>query len=383
MENASEYDLLMHAYLKGNATPAQVHKLFNFIRDAPVEAEREPLPQSLSERMLARLMASVHQAPVVALEPARPVRRIWIGWAAAAVVILMSVAASFYLVNQPDTARHTQLASGEYKTDVQPGHSGAILQLSDGSTVTLDSAANGTVAVQGTAQVIKTGGELKYIGQSAETLFNTITTAPGRQWQLVLSDGTKVWLNAASSIRYPLAFRGGSRTVEITGEAYFEVVHNEKQPFRVQVGDHLVEDVGTAFNINAYANEPEIKTTLVEGAIRLLNTRNATAGKPVILKPGQQATIKNGTIAVAAANVEQALAWKNGYFSFENADIHTVMRQLARWYDVSVEFQGQVDPTPFQGNIGRGLTLAQVLKLLEQLHIHFRIEKDKRIIILP
>jgi ferric-dicitrate binding protein FerR (iron transport regulator) len=205
-------------------------------------------------------------------------------------------------------------------------------------------------------------------------LYNTVTTDRGRQWQLTLPDGTKVWLNAASSIHYPLSFTGKEREVEITGEAYFEVVHNSKQPFKVKVAGQVINDIGTSFNVNAYPDEPSLQTTLVDGVIMVNGTK---------LKPGQQAALINNQIIVSSANIEQALAWKNGAFSFDNADIYTMMRQLSRWYNVEVIYEGKPDSTPFKGEIGRSLTLAQVLKVLESLHVHFRIEEDKRIVILP
>jgi transmembrane sensor len=324
--------------------------------------------------------------------------RIELRWAAA--VILMIVAGGAYYFTSIMKHEKPIRASLPYKGDVQPGHSGAVLHLSNGRAVVLDSAQNGTVATQGTIQAVKTGGELKYIGTSSEVLYNTITTNRGRQWQLTLPDGTKVWLNAASSIHYPLTFTGTTREVEITGEAYFEVQADASQPFRVIVnGKQEVEVLGTSFNINAYDDENRVKTTLLEGSVRVsartspivgVNTNNSKLS--VVLIPGQQAELvvgentNNGDRSITIekkANIDQALAWKNGLFSFDKADIYTVMRQLSRWYNVDIKFEGEPANTPFQGEIGRSLTLAQVLKGLEQIHVHFRIEEDKRIVILP
>jgi len=328
----------------------------------PDEALKEQADPAL-ERILVKLREKT--------QPEAKRIPIWRYGAAAAALLLLIGGGGYLLNNQykekPAIAVH-------YKGDVQPGHNGAVLHLSNGSKVVLDSARNGTVATQGTIQAVKVNGELKYVGTASEVVYNTITTDRGRQWQLTLSDGTKVWLNAVSSIHYPLAFTGSERVVEVTGEVYFEVVHNVKQPFRVKVGDQVIEDIGTAFNVNAYGDEPVITTTLVEGAVRINGVK---------LKPGQQAAIANDRVKVAEANIDQVLAWKNGLFSFEKADIYTVMRQLSRWYDVEVKFEGVPDNTPFRGEIGRSLTLAQVLKGLEQIHVHFRIEEDKRIVILP
>jgi transmembrane sensor len=290
---------------------------------------------------------------------------------AAAAILLLLAGAAIYLArnHQPSPS----LATTHYTGDVAPGHNGATLHLSDGSSIRLDSAKNGTVATQGNVRAIKSNGQLKYIGKNVDLVYNTISTDRGRQWQLTLPDGTKVWLNAASSIRYPLTFTG-KRVVTLTGEAYFEVAHNAKQPFEVKAAGQTIQDIGTSFNINAYSDEPAMKTTLVEGAA----TVNGT-----MLKPGQQAVLIHDQVQLSVANIPQALAWKNGFFGFDHADIHTVMRQLSRWYGVDVKFQGEPDNAPFQGKIGRDLTLAQVLNILEQVHVHFRIEEDKRIIILP
>ncbi len=293
-------------------------------------------------------------------------------WVAAAAVLLLIGSGTYFIISR--TNEKPSVAAVHYKGDVQPGHTGAILHLSNGNTIVLDSAKDGTVATQGSMQAVKVNGELKYLGKTTEVIYNTVSTDRGRQWQLTLPDGTKVWLNAASSIHYPLSFTGNEREVEITGEAYFEVVHNSKQPFKVKVAGQVINDIGTSFNVNAYPDEPSLQTTLVDGVINVNGTT---------LKPGQQASLVNNQIRVSAANVEQALAWKNGAFSFDNADIYTVMRQLSRWYNVEVVYEGEPDTTPFKGEMGRSLTLAQVLKVLESLHVHFRIEEDKRIVILP
>jgi transmembrane sensor len=292
--------------------------------------------------------------------------------AAAAILILLAAGSAVFLLTRPKQS--PVISATQYKNDVAPGHSGAILHLSNGSTIILDSALNGTIARQGGVEAIKSNGALKYTGKTTKLVYNTISTDRGRQWQLTLSDGTKVWLNAASSIRYPLTFTGNEREVEITGEAYFEVAHIPTQSFKVQAGNQTIRDIGTTFNINAYPDEPVTKTTLVEGAASV---------NGVLLRPGQQAALVNNRVELSTANIPQTLAWKNGFFGFDHADIHTVMRQLSRWYDVDVKFEGAPDNTPFQGKIGRDLSLAQVLKILEQVHVHFRIEEDKRIIILP
>jgi ferric-dicitrate binding protein FerR (iron transport regulator) len=298
--------------------------------------------------------------------------------AAAAVIVLIG-SGTYFIINR--TNEKPIIAAFHYKGDVQPGHNGAILHLSNGNTVVLDSAQDGTVATQGTIQAVKVNGELKYVGKTSEVLYNTVSTDRGRQWQLTLPDGTKVWLNSASSIRYPLSFPGNERVVEITGEAYMEVVHNVRQVFKVKVGNQVIEDIGTSFNINAYGDEPAITTTLLEGSIKV-----SAHGNTQLVKPGQQTIVLNIGASIGLnsnVNLENVIAWKNGFFAFQDADIKAVMHQLSRWYNVDVKYEGNISKEEFNGKIGQGLTLAQVLKILEKTGVHFKIEEDKRIVILP
>jgi ferric-dicitrate binding protein FerR (iron transport regulator) len=188
-----------------------------------------------------------------------------------------------------------------------------------------------------------------------------------------LPDGTKVWLNAASSLIYPTAFSGDERTVQMTGEVYFEVTHDKKRPFKVKVGRQVIEDIGTHFNVNAYTDEPIQTTTLLEGAVSI-------GGH--ILRPGEKASVAaSGTIQVSKGDPEQAVAWKNGLFDFTDADLPTVMRQLARWYNVDIKYEGNIPERQFNGMIGRSLTLDQVLKGLTRESVHYRIEEGNHLII--
>jgi ferric-dicitrate binding protein FerR (iron transport regulator) len=282
---------------------------------------------------------------------------------------------------------------------VAPGGNRAVLTLAGGQKILLDSAAAGILAEQGNAQVKKVGdGKLAYEAgggatkgaSAAAPLYNTLTTPRGGQYQLTLPDGTKVWLNAASSLTFPTAFTGSSRTVEMTGEAYFEVVHDKKHPFTVKVSGQTIEDIGTQFNVNAYTDEPAQVTTLLEGAVKVDGH---------LLRPGEKASITGaagpgatGTAATTtgAADIrvergdpEGAVAWKNGLFVFTDAGLQTVMRQLSRWYNVDVTYEGNIPPRQFTGMIGRSLTLDQVLKGLAKERVHYQIEKGNRLIITP
>jgi ferric-dicitrate binding protein FerR (iron transport regulator) len=265
---------------------------------------------------------------------------------------------------------------------VLPGGNRALLTLANGSSIVLDSAADGILAQQGNTRIKKlNGGQIVYSvpGMKPEAVFyNVLTTPRGGQYRLALPDGSQVWLNAASSIRYPTAFTGRERRVEITGEAYFEIAKNPQMPFYVKVNDMQVEVLGTHFNVMAYANEDAVRTTLLEGSVKV-NRGSST----VFLKPGQQSALgeKGAVSVIDGADTEEAVAWKNGLFEFDNVSIETVLRQISRWYDVDVQYEGNTMPSHFGGQISRYSNLSQVLKILELSGIHFRIE-GKRLIVL-
>lgn len=269
-----------------------------------------------------------------------------------------------------------------FKDDVSPGGDKATLTLADGSTIVLDEAENGTLAQQGNSRVIKLDGRLYYdpINKtSKEILYNTISTPNGGQYQLELPDGSLVWLNATSSIRFPTSFVQKERRVEITGEAYFEVAKNRDKPFIVTVNNAEVQVLGTHFNINAYLNEDDVKTTLLEGSVKFVNHANAD-----ILKPGQQSQLtKNGSVKVVSdVDVDKVVAWKNGLFDFDNAGIETIMRQLSRWYNVDIEYKGKTEDL-FIAEMRRNIKLSDALKALQLTgKVRFEIE-GKKIIVMP
>jgi ferric-dicitrate binding protein FerR (iron transport regulator) len=266
----------------------------------------------------------------------------------------------------------------------------ATLKLGDGRIVYLDSVGNGQLAMQGNVSVVKLeNGQINYeiassqVSRNDEIKYNTISNPRGSKVQtLTLIDGTRVWLNAESSITYPTAFVGNERKVVITGEADFVVKHNEKMPFKVIANGIEVRDIGTEFNVNAYNDEDAIKVTLLEGSVNV--SRSDKANESVVIRPGEQVVaVSSGQLAVNRnVVIEQVMAWKNGLFSFDKADLETVMRQLTRWYDVEVEYQGKIPNQTFGGDMQRTLSLAQVLKVLEKSEVHFKVE-DKKIIVMP
>lgn len=301
---------------------------------------------------------------------------------AAAACMLIAISAGLYFYSGTRSSS-SPLASVETKHDAAPGGNKATLTLSDGSQISLTDAGNGQLAEQAGVKITKNAdGQLVYsiVPSDVKALaFNTISTPRGGVYQVNLPDGTRVWLNAASSIKFPTTFaHQNQRKVELQGEAYFEVAKNKKLPFIVDTDQQQVEVLGTHFNINSYEDEGEVKTTLLEGSVKV------SAGNVMFLQPGQQAVLplrSAGKIKVSPANIEQAMAWKNGFFHFERETIHSVLRQLSRWYDVEVVYQIDRPDDEFIGDIPRGLKLSEVLKILEFEGTHFRIEGRKLFVI--
>lgn len=292
-------------------------------------------------------------------------------WAAAAMIILAGVGAYWWAGRSMD--KHTVV-----QTNIQPGREGAILTLADGSQLLLDTVRNGTVALQGGSTAKVVNGALVYEGSSENLIYNTMSTPRGRQFQLTLPDGSKVWLNSASSIRYPVTFKGDTREVKVTGEAYFEIAADAHKPFTVDVdGKANVKVLGTHFNISAYTNEPKLAATLLEGAIML-----ALPGiRSVLLKPGQQAQVITNDIRVTdKADTSQVIAWKNGLFSFGDLSFEEVMRQLERWYDIRVVYEKDVPNIHLTGKMTRGVSLDGLLKNLKKMGLRYRLENKTLII---
>lgn len=320
-------------------------------------------------------------------------------WVAAA-SLLISISAIGYIVfskkNQKEIYVAAEKAEKAPATDADPGTNRAVLKLTDGQELILDSTGVGMVARQGHSTVLKTGdGQLAY-NTSAEPvtaiIYNTLSTPRGGQYQLLLPDGSKVWLNAASSLRFPVAFSEKNRIVELTGEAYFEIARletksGERRPFIVRGSDQKdnstgwqVEVLGTHFNVMAYANETSVQTSLLEGAVAF-----SAAGKPAVkIKPNQQAILyKNRKdVQVSNANVINTIAWKEGLFHFISDDIQHIMRQLERWYDVNAIYAGAIPSGHYSGIVSRDSKLSTVLKILEESGLHFKIQ-DKALTIFP
>ncbi|UYQ94186.1 DUF4974 domain-containing protein [Chitinophaga horti] len=380
-EDIIHFFRMLERYTAGTASPAETEFVERYMQlleyRSPAPPDFASTKDDIGKEIKNQLFDAIAQDTVrPAIHRVHFLRRYW--WAAAAAVVLLAGGGYALLRQQP--VPQTQVAA---VVDVQPGKSGAILTLANGEQVLLDSLGNGQVAVQSGATVHIQNGALLYDqhGGDGAVAFNTVSTPKGRQFRVILPDGTKVWLNAASSLTYPTHFDGRERQVTVAGEAYFEVAQIAQQPFKVKVNDRTeVLVLGTSFNINAYYNEAGIYTTLLSGAVKVTND---AAGK--VLRPGEQAGILAGSrdIAVAPVNTAEVVAWKNGSFAFANADIQTVMRQLERWYDIEVRYEGAIPEGTFSGEIDRSLTLTQVLNGLAKTRIRYRLEGEHQLIIQP
>ncbi|MES2276231.1 MAG: FecR domain-containing protein [Bacteroidota bacterium] len=310
-------------------------------------------------------------------------------WLSAAIVLIIA-SVSFYFYQHGEKPQQVAIKPTQLlKNDIAPGGNQAVLTLADGTKMVMTKRSNGKVANQGSTLINKTSDHLLVYEAPATSAvapstapevvkYNTFTTPRGGKYDIILPDGSTVYLNAASSIRFPTVFNGKDRVVELTGEAYFEVTKNKDKPFKVAAAGQTVEVLGTHFNINAYSNEPAVKTTLLEGSVQV--TKGLSAVK---IKPGEQAVVKDGSDKIEVnrdVDIEEVIAWKNNMFYFNDADINTIMRQVARWYDVDVAFGGDIPADRFHGKISRNVNASQVLRILEISGIQFKIEGRKIIV---
>jgi transmembrane sensor len=377
LDQQTIYELLQK-YKLGTATDEEIEALTKAYRLKAYGEEADPVMEFPEEEAAAEKF--IFDRLVRETLPQRKTGGVKRFAIAASVLVLMSVGTMFLLKNR-DGQSPKNLATKV--SDVSPGGNKAILILADGSKVPLTASDKGKIANQGGIGITKTAsGQVVYtisapgpVAGSTQTdgspIYNTIETPVGGQFQIVLADGTKVWLNAMSSLKFPVAFSGGnSRSVELKGEAYFEVTHNKHKPFRVNTLNQTVDVLGTHFNVSAYADEPNIKTTLLEGSVWLV------AGKKnVLLKPGEQATLHND-FRVAAVNTEDVVAWKNGYFSFDDERLETIMKAVSKWYGVKVVFDDENLKDVRLGLVSaRFSNLSSLLKIIQQTsNSDFRIE---------
>jgi len=368
--------------MNGTITPEERERLFEWFESFnDSELVLDPGQARVFQQMKKGMPEDIRRA----LEPQAVIRRMSRRRVAVAAAVLVLVAGGGYfaLRGPREDMSVARVVHGAAVKDVLPGSDKAVLELGDGSQVVLDSTGAGGIRRQGGVEVVKKGaGGLKYtaVEAPAAVVYNRLTTPKGGQYRLELQDGTKVWLNAGSSIRYPTAFTGAERRVEIRGEAYFQVAQNPHQPFRVSVegaagGGQEIEVLGTEFNVNGYADEPDARTTLIDGGVRVVR-----GDENVVLKPAQQAV---GSVAglrkQEAADLEQVVAWKSGAFGFEDADVPEILRQIGRWYDVEVVYAGKVPGDRFTGRFSRNTSLTGVLKILNISGV--RLEAENKTIV--
>jgi ferric-dicitrate binding protein FerR (iron transport regulator) len=374
MDNSSIQ--LLDRYLSGECSEEERQRVEAWLEQMELsQNEWTALDATAKAEWLAKLYGDIQHTI------AKPTRRLFIFRFAAAAILILLAGTGAWLWLRPSGENNKQVAAKKstQNSDALPGHDGAILTLADHRQVVLDSLHDGTVTTQGSTTVLIKNGQLAYAGKGQELLYNTLTTPRGRQYQFVLPDGSRVWLDAASSITYPTSFTDNKRRVTITGEAYFEIAKDQSKPFYINFNGMEVEVLGTSVNIDAYPGEAAIKTTLLSGSVRV------KANKAVILKPGEQAGLSEATNTLQVRqhiNLDEVMAWKNGYFQFNDADIQTVMRQLERWYDLEVVYEGPVPRDRFGGKLPRDANASEVLKALEQTQVHFRIE-GKKLIVMP
>ena len=384
---------LVEKYLHDTATNEETEKLFLWYRSEMNADSKWDLDAFEDEEDLKLFILFKIDAPDLIEKQAPVYRKFYYLAAAASLAIFMAIGLYFYTNNDQTYAAPASVkkAVKQNAIDIQPGTNKAILTLSNGKKIILDDSQNEVVINDGGIKVHKNakgiieytlnrlGKEHSLTGKSeVQTGYNTIQTPIGGKFQLTLADGSKVWLNSASSLRFPVYFSGDNRAVELKGEAYFEVAKSQNKKFTVRSGNQTVEVLGTHFNINAYSDEPVITTTLIEGAIRVveLNTQ-----KFQILKPGEQSKVDNG-IHIQRKDAQADIAWKDGYFYFENSSIETVMRQLGRWYGITARYESNLPQHHFEGAISTNLTLLEVLEILQKSNIHFSLE-GKEVVVMP
>lgn len=385
--------LLYHKWIDQSASALEIDELFSLLDEPGLESGQynhllkesweetlrlEPAFDEAHRKVAETILATYPASTRIPSHPKTRVlaRNIW--WAAA----LLLIAVGFGIYYKLNTAGNAVVKETIVKNDVPPGSNGAILTLADGSQVLLDTVSNGILQLQGGIAAKVVNGTLQYEAQDGPAQWNTITTPAARQFQLILPDGTKVWLNAQSSIRYPTAFSGNERKVETSGEVYLEVSHDKTRPFLVQINNSaLVQVLGTRFNINAYTNEDAVRTTLLEGSVEM---REAAGGKSnnqsVLLEPGEQAfaphTPAGKPLSVVPVDTERVIAWKNGIFNFEGLGLQETMRQLERWYNIRVVYEGAPPEMQFFGKIERNTPLSSVLDGLKGFGLKCKMENQ-------
>jgi transmembrane sensor len=373
--NNKEKDYLHTAlkrYRQGTASAEEISFLEKYFdvfeeKESFFTAHDQNIQETLKAELKSNIDKEIGQYPETFSLAAK--KRRWITYVAAAASVLLILAVGTYF-----TIGQKQYQQVSKTNDFVPGSNKATLKLADGREILLDTAANGAIAqLDGITITKNAAGEIEYkvndVASTDVVAYHTITTPNGGRYHVVLPDGTKIWLNAGASLRYPTVFKGKTRAVEITGEGYFEVAKNKQMPFIVSCRNQKIEVLGTHFNINGYEDEDGIKTTLLEGSVKVSSPKAS-----LTIEPGEQADLNTSSLTFQklTVDVEQEIAWKNNLFSFKGDDIQTVMRQIARWYDVEISYEGSITDEKFYGQISRTSKLSEVFDILALSHVHFK-----------
>lgn len=375
-----EYIKLYEKFNAGQCTPEEEKRLMEFEDDFRLHETESGLPLNTENRQKRSAIYARIRETLNPTSQDKNHRSMW-GWIAAAAIVLLVSGIFIFQAKQP---QNNIAANKSVIKPIKPGRNTAILTLANGSNITLDDAKNGVLAKSGKTSVKKlANGLIAYSNDGSaqpagEPAINVVTVPRGGKYSIQLPDGTMVWLNSSSSLSYPVAFTGANRSVTLTGEAYFEVTKNKHLPFIVHANGADVKVLGTHFNVTAYEDEKDIKATLLEGSVSLSNNKSSA-----LLGPGQQGIAgPDQQITTKTVNVNQVIAWKTGYFIFRDDDIQSIMRKISRWYDVEVEYQGNVTRKTFGGIYSMNKDINELLKGLELTGlIHFKIE-ERRIIVM-
>ncbi|WP_184549976.1 FecR family protein [Mucilaginibacter sp. FT3.2] len=375
-----EYILLYEKFVSGHCTPGEEKQLMEYQDAFDLQEDVHNIRLSKTDQVLRRsLYSRINQS--VSNSKTRHLNSSW-WWAAAVLLLSTGIGIVFFKQNKAQTIVNNKVGQNLHKP-ILPGKNTAILTLSNGTNIVLDDAKNGVLAKSGKAEIKKLkNGLIAYTDDDTkanEAALNTITIPRGGQYAVMLPDGTNVWLNSQSSLTYPVAFNGAERNVTLKGEAYFEVAKNKQHPFIVHTYGVSVKVLGTHFNVSAYNDDNEVKTTLLEGSVSLTKGHSSA-----LLIPGQQgiASSQQDKIITKTVNVNQAVAWKMGYFIFRDDNIGDIMKKVARWYDVEVEYKGTPPTKTFGGTYAKGKDINELLNGLELTGlIHFKIE-GRRIIVM-
>lgn len=380
-KNEKRYYELAKKWLDGNITDAEKKEFDAWFNEGLDEDIIVPPSFASSEEVLRQRMLQTVSSKIGKRKYLKTERGL-MQLAAASIFFILAGFALYLFSKKKEYAQQSMAISVQEKItpSISPGGNKAVLVLGDGSQIVLDTAQTGTIANEQSTKIIKLkSGQISYTGSDASlsaTTYNTLWTPKGGQYQLELADGSKVWLNSTSSLRFPTSFVGNERIVELEGEAYFEVAKNASAPFKVKVKDMEVKVLGTHFNIMAYADEAQIQTTLAEGSVQVSHQN-----QKLVLKPGQQSRVSaNKQLEAGAVDVDEVIAWKNGLFHFSDADIQSIMRQVARWYNVEIVYEDNIT-TKFNGTISKTVGIEKLFQMLELTGaVHFTI-KDNKIIV--